>query len=319
MSIPGSYEHSIAASSAHAFTFRCSLPATDPCRGGSDVLCHECAKLDIEQSFASAFALYEGARRGTNARTLRSCRQGNGPVYLKDFYYVSSLGNRLSRKGDCKLCKFLASTIPDATSGTYKLLAMCSSESYLIEAPQRDLRGQIQRRPWDTFEHNVFMAVVPEIPQIPKTGIPLRWLETDLPKNGSIYRLTQPRKMDPNRIILPRKLQPNAAFGIIRTWLEHCRDCHSFCRPRKPVGAPLQNFRVIDCKTTAPRVVDRPWSEKYVALSYVWGTCEEALPLTVLDAVEVTRTLGEQYLWVDRLCIDQENEEEKLYLFPRWI
>ena len=317
MSIEASSEHSTAASSAHAFTFRCALPATGPSRGGHDVLCDECAKLDLEQSFASAFALYEGARRGTNPRTLRSCRRANGPVYLKDFYYVSSLGDRLSRKGDCKLCKFLASMIPDAASGTYKLLAMCSSESYLIEAPQRDSRGRIQRRPWETFDHNVFMAVVPELPKIPKTGIPLRWLETELPKNGSIYRLTQPRGIDPDRIVLPRQLQLNADFGVIRTWLEQCHDCHSFCRPRKPVGAPLQGFRVIDCKTTTPRVVDRPWSEKYVALSYVWGTCEEALSQTILDAVEVTRTLGEQYLWVDRLCIDQENEAEKLYLVSK--
>ena len=47
------------------------------------------------------------------------------------------------------------------------------------------------------------------------------------------------------------------------------------------------------------------------------GACEEAWFQTVLDAIEVTRTLGDQYLWVDRLCIDQENEEEKLYLFPK--
>ena len=47
------------------------------------------------------------------------------------------------------------------------------------------------------------MAVVPEVPLIPRTGIPLRWLETDLPKNGSIYRLTQTGIGDESRIIRP--------------------------------------------------------------------------------------------------------------------
>jgi len=37
----------------------------------------------------------------------------------------------------------------------------------------------------------------------------------------------------------------------------------------------------------------------------------------VLDAVEVTRKLGLQYLWVDRLCIDQSNIAEKSYLVSR--
>ncbi|KAL8686000.1 MAG: hypothetical protein Q9218_007414, partial [Villophora microphyllina] len=161
------------------------------------------------------------------------------------------------------------------------------------------------------------MAVVPELPMIPKTGVPLRWLETDLPRDGSIYRLTQPRGMDPNRIILPRQQQPKADFDLIRTWLGHCRGSHKFCKPRKPRGASLKNFRVIDCTTPTPQVTVQSWSERYVALSYVWGNCKEKLPKTIIDAVEVTRELGEQYLWVDRLCIDQGNEEEKLYFFPK--
>ena len=40
-------------------------------------------------------------------------------------------------------------------------------------------------------------------------------------------------------------------------------------------------------------------------------------PRTVLDAVEVTKHLGEQYLWVDRLCIDQSNLQEKQFLISK--
>src|SRR5437762_13261259 len=63
----------------------------------NDGLCDECTKLDLEQSFARAFALYEGARRGRNTRTLEVYRSDDGPAYLGHFYYVTSLGDGLSR------------------------------------------------------------------------------------------------------------------------------------------------------------------------------------------------------------------------------
>lgn len=37
----------------------------------------------------------------------------------------------------------------------------------------------------------------------------------------------------------------------------------------------------------------------------------------MLDAVEVTNKLGLQYLWVDRLCINQADDNEKAYLISK--
>jgi hypothetical protein len=61
-----------------------------------------------------------------------------------------------------------------------------------------------------------------------------------------------------------------------------------------------------------------PWSEKYAALSYVWGrdSTETWLP-TINDAVKVTKMMELKYLWVDRVCIDQSNDEEKKYFCSR--
>jgi hypothetical protein len=69
-----------------------------------------------------------------------------------------------------------------------------------------------------------------------------------------------------------------------------------------------------------PKVEPHPWGIKYAALSYVWGTSDEdkeEWPTTVLDAVAVTEEMGLQYLWVDRLCINQSDDDEKNYLFSR--
>lgn len=80
------------------------------------------------------------------------------------------------------------------------------------------------------------------------------------------------------------------------------------------------------------RVVQKPDCE-FVALSYVWGsrpaspsyveraTCENIkglsstglgeLPRTIEDAISVCKYLNKKYLWVDRYCIVQDDEENK--------
>jgi hypothetical protein len=60
---------------------------------------------------------------------------------------------------------------------------------------------------------------------------------------------------------------------------------------------------------------------EYLTLSYVWGIGNEApiadwglleeLPRTVQDAIHVVKALGYRYLWVDRYCIQQDDESQK--------
>ncbi|KAL8863988.1 MAG: hypothetical protein Q9198_010179 [Flavoplaca austrocitrina] len=79
--------------------------------------------------------------------------------------------------------------------------------------------------------------------------------------------------------------------------------------------------------------MDRPFG-RYVALSYVWGQAQSArlvrvtridymegiavkeLPKTLQDAVHVTRSLGVQYLWIDALCICQDDDSDKDMQIP---
>src|SRR2546421_3424847 len=111
-------------------------------------LLHPRREMTSFGSFARPFAPYKGARRGRSTRTLEVYRSDDGPAYLGHFYYVTSLGDRLSRVTQCKLCNFLRQTTADPSKGTYKLLAIRSSESYLFEPPKKDSRGRPERRPW---------------------------------------------------------------------------------------------------------------------------------------------------------------------------
>ncbi|KAH9204582.1 heterokaryon incompatibility protein-domain-containing protein, partial [Leptodontidium sp. 2 PMI_412] len=92
----------------------------------------------------------------------------------------------------------------------------------------------------------------------------------------------------------------------------------------------ITGMRVIDCQEMC--IVDAPPSCRFVALSYVWGKLRvllllkenrhlseqpkalerEVLPKTVQESILLTRMLGERYLWVDALCIVQDDDSLKI-------
>jgi hypothetical protein len=89
-------------------------------------------------------------------------------------------------------------------------------------------------------------------------------------------------------------------------------------------------FILIDVRDMC--IVDAPKGCQHVALSYVWGTrpnfklkesnfqflkrlgslrdSSVKLPRTIRDAIEVVRHSGQRYLWVDSICIIQDDRGE---------
>jgi len=122
--------------------------------------------------------------------------------------------------------------------------------------------------------------------------------------------------------------------NLPRVWKECCQQTHG-----DDCEHPLQLYRLSQCTPTwlidvrnRCLVPGRP-DVSYVALSYKWGrtkglNLKKALlpqlqqpnalsdlqfhiPETILNAIDIVPLLGEEFLWVDALCIAQDDEDIK--------
>ena len=136
----------------------------------------------------------------------------------------------------------------------------------------------------------------------------------------------------PGRILQPSMLSDDTA-AMIKKWHYSCQQNHSKClrpafRPQRLLhvgGGEVGHLTLQPChENFVPTVLE------YAALSYIWGgpqrfmTTKDSLgarmtridlgdlPGTIRDAVLVCRAIGIQWLWVDVLCIIQDDPKDKL-------
>ncbi|PMD32227.1 HET-domain-containing protein [Hyaloscypha variabilis F] len=116
-----------------------------------------------------------------------------------------------------------------------------------------------------------------------------------------------------------------------REWLADCTSNHTLCKHPDRGFMPTRLIRV--WRYHGRRVIQLQESDgttvSYAALSYCWGGEQEVqttkqtfrrhttrinfqdLPKTIKDAVIITENLGLEYLWVDALCIIQDDEKDR--------
>ncbi|PGH30777.1 hypothetical protein GX50_06451 [[Emmonsia] crescens] len=126
-----------------------------------------------------------------------------------------------------------------------------------------------------------------------------------------------------------RKRPLVADLALFKCWKQICQEVHG--TKCSQIFNKIQKIRprVIDvdqrCLTFAHE------DDQWVCLSYVWGKAQtlrlvkgnlqtfstpgslrpDILPNIVEDALQVTRGLGERYLWIDSLCIIQDDAQDK--------
>lgn len=254
--------------------------------------CASCQQLDIS---LAGFISHPGA--------------DDNPRSKSPIYHLGSLEDIRSKHQTCYLCRLMLAAFQ---SGPLKRVTNTTRPSRLAifgvwinalgSSKEQRLKSQA-----------LAILVWAESPQIPPGTykIVIRAASQMLPDQPHFGRLASTKSSFLN-------------FDQITGWLKHCEKAHKQCHRIAESSKPTRNFFVIDVKAKA--VVSAPEYCRYLALSYVWG--ENALQLqltednfevftrkdslqeqyltpTIRDAIDLTRKLGERYLWVDALCILQ--------------
>ncbi|GMG55276.1 unnamed protein product [Aspergillus oryzae var. brunneus] len=109
-------------------------------------------------------------------------------------------------------------------------------------------------------------------------------------------------------------------------WLGECTDFHQACSKREKLVLPKRVVRLVSYNVN-PALYETADGEKadYVALSYCWGGEKHLLttqntirfheagipwspfPQTLKDAMHLTLELGGEFIWIDALCIIQDD------------
>ncbi|KAL8808869.1 MAG: hypothetical protein Q9200_003933 [Gallowayella weberi] len=137
------------------------------------------------------------------------------------------------------------------------------------------------------------------------------------------------------RVINPAR----ANLHLASEWLDECENgrqglCETTARDGNVAYTRIApyNLRVIDVNSMS--LVLLPQRSKYIALSYCWGQSNRhfittnsnvaelhakgslqrtfpLLPRTIQDAINCVREIGRNFLWVDALCIIQDNDSDR--------
>ncbi|CZR61965.1 uncharacterized protein PAC_11862 [Phialocephala subalpina] len=226
-------------------------------------------------------------------------------VFVADF----GTADRMLSTPKCKLCRLLySSRIPEDVGA-----ANCLVTSYDLRAFSFLRNYDGINKPSDatgiSVNDSIILAVVPATFNHYRTP---KVLKQHFWANGYLFCNIVWEK-EPSTIAA-RTVSRRFEVQLAQNFLDYCKRNHTnLC------GATVDalNIKLIDCYSRVPiPPLPAPSGAQYVALSYVWGppnvrSKPSEVSKVVEDAMEVTRALGFRFLWVDKHCIDQNNNAEK--------
>ena len=120
-----------------------------------------------------------------------------------------------------------------------------------------------------------------------------------------------------------------AAASCIKKWIKTCNDGHEHCQQELLLQKlPTRVLEITDSGQIRLRVTKEHEEGRYACLSHCWGGLPTLrttkatymrhqdniswtiLPATFKDAVDLTRLLGLRFLWIDSLCIIQDDTDD---------
>ncbi|KAM0812071.1 putative Heterokaryon incompatibility domain-containing protein [Seiridium cardinale] len=221
---------------------------------------------------------------------------------------------QLSAGNDCELCRVIWQTLRGLGSTEDILADEPDKVSVVLSIPP--LKGA-QYPEWRHAYQTVFVSP-----------------DTSGEAGGKIGLFSKQGEKGP-ALIDGREIAPShgsaGTYEFIQETLHKCLCNHSECSKNVDVELPTYVVDVgLDHDAACVKIVRSYGANgSYIALSYCWGGPQHMqltnktlksfqqgltvsrLPKTLRDAITVTRQLGHRYLWVDALCIVQDDQNSK--------
>ena len=275
-----------------------------------DELCPNCARIDLECLFSNG--LDHETRDGILIRK-------SVPIGYSDEVYARAY---------CPFCRLLVEIGDTNMLGGerevefWSIITVKGHEVIsTIAEPLHNIRVNRSNTTVEALLHeSIYLALVRTTRAPPGYGFEYRTIFNDMTYVGVLEAggLILPRDFS-----LRRTADPAGMIAKLRDWLARCSR-HEVCQARKTSGLAYPDcLRLFDI--TSLRVVDSNGHEPYIALSYPWEQMDEfetkrdrtymleSLPSVLRDIIDVVRELrlGINHIWLDRLCIDQEDKVQK--------
>lgn len=219
------------------------------------------------------------------------------------------------KKHSCAFCRLVAHAI----SVTYKIDLV-----EILKNEAKDTICELMNEAKQT--HDSKRVFVLEVRIFSDEGA----IESAVDASARIHCLGGERSKNPTEGRLVSKNQ--AEMSLLKGWLHTCENVHPPGDSNPGNRAKADSFlRVIDVQRQS--IVKAPRMCRYMALSYVWGGPQELqltkktrlelerpnglsmddtrLPRTITDAMLLVSRFDERYLWVDSLCIMQDDADNK--------
>jgi hypothetical protein len=286
-------------------------------------LCHRCEKLDLREIFARSIPPNTSsiAKGWTHSDSFALLRSSAETCALCSILIGDACNNNLVQDDDC-----------------VRLLTFTRDRWPRVDAPW-NLPGPIAG-----FEVIIGPKSINQIHSLRHVSVWASEGELSRSRTSGLLHgsLTTPPDSPESlkQVIMPRPVGLVSDEKIPKLWLDTCLHDHPACRIPAPAMDLAMNeeppelpTRVIDVGSTdpirSPALLESRGSKgRYVALSHCWGTLPitktekktlqsrmESIPLSKIStnfqhAIEVTRKLGYWYLWIDALCIIQDDPDD---------
>ncbi|KAI1387482.1 HET-domain-containing protein [Hypoxylon trugodes] len=298
---------------------------------GNERLCQFCNEINFESLRNPLVSDLPALQRGQADSTRYPFKDKQDDAHKTTL--LGTFGEIIQRSKTCRLCQLIEDTLTRHTPGRPLETEICHAEVSFFGV-YRDLRGKhywIRRL-------SILVEIGTDAYNIggPKKSLFYAFQACNI---GAATIKVDERFLDPrpgiDMMIFGGRQRP-LQFDLqwVRRWINTCRADHGDACERADVGlgSTLERIRFIDvqqrCIVTFTGV--QLSSYEYITLSYVWGGPQELrltssnknqmaqqgslakhLPQTIEDSILVAEYLETRYIWVDSLCIIQDDDGDK--------